>query len=123
MEVMPGSDYPSNITGFPSAWLDRTYQVDAYGGFDASSNHLGIDKAWKAVSDLLAEANIDVKAELNADKTAVEAKAYVNFPLEINNARYGNRRDRVGSWQQVPRIHADNIHTMCQYTPQAVHGA
>lgn len=89
MEVMPGSDYPSNITVFPSAWLDRTYQVDAYGGFDASSNQLGIDKAWKAVSGLLAEANIDVKAELNADKTAVEAKAYVNFPLEINNARYG----------------------------------
>lgn len=45
MEVIPGSDYPSNITVFPSAWLDRTYQVDAYGGFDASSNQLGIDKA------------------------------------------------------------------------------
>lgn len=89
MEVMPGSDYPSNISGFPSAWLDRAYEVDAYGGFNASSTELGIDDAWKAVCGLLAEANIDVKAELNADKTAVEAKANVSFPLEINNARYG----------------------------------
>lgn len=89
MEVMPGSDYPSNISGFPSAWFDRAYEVDAYGGFNASSTELGIDDAWKAVCGLLAEANIDVKAELNADKTAVEAKANVSFPLEINNARYG----------------------------------
>ena len=89
MEVMPGSDYPSNISGFPSAWLDRAYEVDAYGGFNASSTELGIDDAWKAVCGLLAEANIDVKAELNADKTAVEAKANVSFPLEISNARYG----------------------------------
>ena len=89
MEVMPGEDFPSQISGFPSAWLDRQYEVDAYGGFNASNPELGIDNAWQAVCELLAEADIDVTATLNDDRTAVDATASISFPLEIKNARYG----------------------------------
>ncbi len=89
MEVMNGYDYPSAVSGFPAAWIDRTYQVDAYGGFDGNSKTLGIEDVWKATCDILAEANISVKGELNADNTTASVKATVDFPLEIKNGRYG----------------------------------
>ena len=89
MEVMEGIQFPSNISGFPAAWLDRAYQCDAYGGFNSQATDLEVEDAWKAVCGLLAEANVDVKASLNADKTAVDATATISFPLEMKNARYG----------------------------------
>ena len=89
MEVMAGQDFPSQISGFPSAWLDRSYEVDAYGGFQSSSPSLGVEDVWKSVCALLAEADIDVKAELSDNQQAVTATATIHFPLEIQNARYG----------------------------------
>lgn len=89
MEVMYGQDYPSQISGFPSAWLDRAYEVDAYGGFSASAKDLGVETAWNAVCGLLAEADINVKATLSEDMKTVDATATVCFPLEIQKAHYG----------------------------------
>ena len=89
MEVMTGDKFPSNVSGFPAAWLDRAYQCDAYGGFNSNSTDLEVESAWNAVCGLLAEADVDVKASLNADATAVDATATVRFPLEMKNARYG----------------------------------
>lgn len=89
MEVMEGQDFPSKISGFPSAWIDRTYEVDAYGGFISSSKDLGINTIWQAACNMLAEADIDVEATISDDQSMVTATATLNFPLEIKNARYG----------------------------------
>ena len=89
MEVMAGQDYPSNISGFPAAWLDRTYQMDPYGGFQSASHKMLIDNVWKAACAMPAEADIEVSALLNEAKNAVTATAKVVFPLEIKNSRYG----------------------------------
>lgn len=89
MEVMAGQDYPSNIPGFPAAWLDRTYQMDPYGGFQSASHKMLIDNVWKAACAMPAEADIEVSALLNEAKNAVTATAKVVFPLEIKNSRYG----------------------------------
>ena len=89
MQVMMGNNFPSTVNGFPAAWLDRTYQADAYGGFNASSKSLGMDQVWQQACQVLAEADIDVAATLSSDKTAVTATATVKFPLEMKNAHYG----------------------------------
>lgn len=89
MQVMMGTNFPSTVNGFPAAWLDRTYQTDAYGGLDQASNSLGIDNLWQQVCSLLSEADINVKASLSDDKSTVTATATVEFPLEMKNAHYG----------------------------------
>lgn len=89
MEVMPGEYFPSVITSFPGAWVDRAYEVDAYGGFWASSKDLGIETVWQAVCDMLAEADINVDATISDDNSIVTATATLNFPLKIDNAKYG----------------------------------
>lgn len=89
MEVMPGEAYPSQISGFPAAWLDRTIQVDAYGGYNGNNKSLGVKDAWKDVCALLAEANVDVNATIDDKFTTLDATATVVYPLEINNSRYG----------------------------------
>ena len=89
MEVMPGEYFPSVITSFPGAWVDRAYEVDAYGGFWASSKDLGIETVWQAVCDMLAEADINVGATISDDNSTVTATATLNFPLKIDNAKYG----------------------------------
>lgn len=89
MQVMMGTDFPSTVNGFPAAWLDRSYQADAYGGLDAASKSLGVDQLWQQVCSLLAEADISVDASLSNDKQSVTATATVKFPLEMKNARYG----------------------------------
>ena len=89
MQVMMGTDFPSTVNGFPAAWLDRSYQADAYGGLNSSSKSLGIDQMWQSVCGLLAEADINVKAALSDDKQTVTATATVKFPLEMKNAHYG----------------------------------
>ena len=89
MEVMPGEYFPSSISSFPAAWIDRSYQVDAYGGFNSASSKLEVEDIWKQVCNLLAEADINVTASLDDTHTKVDATATLNFPLEISNARYG----------------------------------
>lgn len=88
MEVMPGEYFPSAISGFPSAWIDRLYEVDAYGGMKGTATTLEIDPLWQAACQLLAEADIDVTADYDAAENTVKATATVNFPLEMQNSRY-----------------------------------
>lgn len=81
------TDYPSPITGFPSAWLDRVRQTDAYYG-DASSG-FGIDKAWQKQCETLAPADIEVQAAWTDEaQTQIHAVATVTFPLDVFDCPY-----------------------------------
>lgn len=87
MEVLTAEYYPNTISGFPAAYLDRQYAVDAYGGVSGSTS-FGMDKAWLAACDMAAEGGVDVRAWLNSDKSAVEISAGATFPLAVNKAKY-----------------------------------
>lgn len=81
-------NFPNSISGFPAAYLDRQYSVDAYYGFDTSLTNIGVDQVWKATCNLLAEADIEVEGKISADQKYVDATATVKYPLTIDNANY-----------------------------------
>jgi len=84
MEVT--SQFPSSISGFPDAWLDRTLQVDAFCGFSAYGV-FGIDKVWKLQSETFAPAAIDIATEWSGEET-LQTTAYVTFPLDRDDCPY-----------------------------------
>jgi hypothetical protein len=47
MEIMDSNSFPSDVAGFPDAWLDRVHETDAFAGdLDYYSYQFGIDQAW-----------------------------------------------------------------------------
>ena len=86
MEIMPRTDFPSEISGFPDGYFDRIYKTDAYFGF--GTEKFGLDKAWLRVCDELAPADIEAKANLSADASEVEVNGYAYFPTDVDNASY-----------------------------------
>ena len=73
--VKEESKYPSDISGYPGAFLDRLYETDAYYGNEKS--RFGIDKFWLAVCKEPSPVSVDVEASFNADAKTITAKATV----------------------------------------------
>jgi hypothetical protein len=84
------SDFPSNVPGFPDAWLDRVKETDAYcGDGDYSAHAFGIDKTWLEECKVMAAADLDVSAVWADDAmTAIDATATVTFPLASETCPY-----------------------------------
>ena len=80
------SDFPSNVTGFPDAWIDRYYQTDAYCG-DSEYGLFGIDKTWQQCCEVFAPANVDVESTWTDDNT-LTATAFVTFPVDRDDCPY-----------------------------------
>lgn len=86
MTVMSTDQFPADISGFPAAWLDRSYEADAYYGWN--SNSFGIDKAWKYASDQFAPVAVSTTAKLAKDGNKVNATAKFTFVKDIADANY-----------------------------------
>ena len=86
MEIM--YDYPSNVQGFPSAFVERYYDVDPYYGYD--SYGFGMKDLVDYVMGQLAVVDLNVKAEW-ADDAMSELKAKVesNFVMNAPGSDYG----------------------------------
>ncbi len=86
MEIM--TEFPSNVQGFPSAFIERYYDVDPYYGYE--SNGFGIKDVIDYVMSQLAVADINVKAEW-ADEAKSELKATVEstFVMDADGNDYG----------------------------------
>ncbi len=85
MTVMESSQFPSSVSGFPSACIDRrSGMVDPMYG-NANSG-LGIEKVWQSCVDLLAPADIEPVAAYDADATTITAKAKIYFPVDRTDA-------------------------------------
>lgn len=81
-----GYTFPSTITGFPAGWLDRTYEADAYYGFD--SDPMGIDDAWQEVSEVFAPAEVAVKGVFDDANTILTVTADATFVKVLDKANY-----------------------------------
>lgn len=81
-----GYTFPSEISGFPAGWLDRTYEADAYYGFD--SDPMGIDDAWQEVCQVFAPAEVTVKGVFDDSNTTLTATADATFLKTHSNANY-----------------------------------
>lgn len=85
MEVMSSSKYPTNISGYPAADIDRMYgSVDPYYG--VSDTDFGIETLWKANARLLAPASAAVEAKYADEGAKIAATAKFIFPESLTDA-------------------------------------
>ena len=86
MEVT--TSYPSPVQGFPSAFVDRYYDVDPYYGYESVG--FGMKDLVDYVMSQLAVVDLNVKAEW-ADEGKNELKATVesNFVMNATGSDYG----------------------------------
>ncbi len=86
MEIM--STYPSPVQGFPSAFVERYYDVDPYYGYENIG--FGMKDLVDYVMSQLAVVDLNVKAEW-ADEAKTELKATVesNFVMNAGRHKYG----------------------------------
>ena len=82
------TDYPSPVQGFPSAFVDRYYDVDPYYGYESVG--FGMKDLVDYVMSQLAVVDLNVKAEW-ADEGKNELKATVesNFVMNAAGSDYG----------------------------------
>jgi thiol-disulfide isomerase/thioredoxin len=67
MAIMDKADFPSEIVGFPDAYLDRTVRTDAFLGNDMTDFNFHADKAWQKQCAVFAPFDVDVDSKWNAD--------------------------------------------------------
>lgn len=71
------SNFPSPVSGFPAAYMDRIYSTDAYYGNDTSVE-FGIEVLWKSIQDQFTPAVVNGYAEEAADGSIV-VKSDISF--------------------------------------------
>ena len=81
------TNYPNNVTGFPSAFLERNYSIDPLYGFGNVSGGIINDMEEMAAIEVIA--GIDVTAKWTSDaKTAIDVNVTSYFTSDYNNANY-----------------------------------
>ena len=80
------SNFPSPVSGFPDAWLDRVSQTDAFCG-DSQPGTFGIDKAWERRCEVFAPASIDIETQWT-DNDHLQATAHTTFPIDSDECPY-----------------------------------
>ena len=85
MEIM--YDYPNDVQGFPSAFVERYYDVDPYYGYE--SNGFGMKDLVDYLMEQLAVVDLSVTADW-ADEAKTELKANVesNFVMDAPGSDY-----------------------------------
>lgn len=82
------SNYPSNISGFPAAWLDRAKSTDAYCG-DNYDGHFNIDDTWNERNKEFTPLEVSVKAWYTDEaQTQIKAVSKVKSPIALKDANY-----------------------------------
>lgn len=113
MMVMDGENFPVNITGFPSATIERGEVIDPYFGSDKTGTRpFYFEKEWNAVVAQPALMDVAVAAKLSADGKKVSAEARITSPRVVSDADYkvelvlvGNGLKGTGSgWIQTNDI-------------------
>lgn len=83
MEIMQSSLYPSPVTGFPDAWMDRATEVDAYYGVEYGVKEFGIADDLADNNKQFGYADINLSSKLSDDQSTVNIEAAVVFPYKL----------------------------------------
>ena len=82
MEVMSSYEFPSVVEGFPTAWLDREWELDAYYG--TTGKDLGIEQTWKERCTEFTPADINVEASWSEDGKTINIKTKASFAAAVS---------------------------------------
>lgn len=81
-------EFPSDVEGFPDAWLDRVHQTDAYCG-DGEYGEWGFEKVWLDRCNEFGMADISVTADWADDsQDLINVTSSLVFPFEIKDNPY-----------------------------------
>lgn len=85
MEVMASKLFPTDVSGFPSADMDRkSGEVDPYYG--EGDTDFGIENLWKAEAATMAPADAAVEAAYTDGGEKIATKATFVFPEDVTDA-------------------------------------
>lgn len=80
------AEFPSTVSGFPKAWVDRAVVCDPYYG--TSGAGFGIESVWKTRTEEIAPADVSLKAYMDETQSYVRMDAEITFPITRENAHY-----------------------------------
>lgn len=84
MAVMESSQFPSSVSGFPNADIDRRFgSLDPFYG--VQNEGFGIETLWKKCCEVVAPASIDAEAAYSDDGKTINAKATMVFPISLTD--------------------------------------
>lgn len=86
LEILSSSDFPSPVAGFPTSYIERSQELDAYYG--TGSADFGIVNDLQKQSTEFANADIAINASLSASGNVVEVKTQVTFPYDVTNGQF-----------------------------------
>ena len=87
MEIMTSNKYPNNVSGFPTAYIERTSEVDPFYGFGYTS--AGIISAMQQYAALDVNAGIEVAAQWTSpERTAISVDVTSYFTIDDESGKY-----------------------------------
>ena len=78
--------FPSNVEGFPDAWLDRAEEVDPYYGTSNTDFFVAQDMARR--NKQFGHASVEFQSEMSKDGQAINVSTAVVFPYSIDDAKF-----------------------------------
>lgn len=84
MEIMDAYSFPSEVGGFPSAWIDRVADVDPYYG--SGNSDFGVAKDLAARAKEFGQATVELATEWSEDGNSININAAVTFPYDLDNS-------------------------------------
>ncbi len=88
MEIMSSYSFPSNVEGFPDAWMDRDVELDAYYGINYGVKDLGIADDLAERNKQFGQADINISTALAHDQSTVNIVTEVIFPYDMTDGNY-----------------------------------
>lgn len=88
MEILDVYSFPSNVEGFPDAWIDRAINADAFYGVNYGVKELGIADDMAARSQEFGQADINISATMSEDGESIAVNTSVTFPYSITDGIY-----------------------------------
>ena len=85
MEIMSSNSFPSSVSSFPAAWMDREVSLDAYYG--TGEKDFGIADDMAARNKEFGVSDLSPIATLVGDSIFI--KTTVTFPYYVNRCNYG----------------------------------
>ena len=87
LEIMPSNYFPSQVDGFPAAWMDRTISLDAYYG-TSEDKDFGIADDLAQRNKLFGQADLTITPKLSTDGSSVGITTDVTFPYTVEGGNY-----------------------------------
>ncbi len=85
MEIMDSESFPSDVAGFPDAYIDRAMEVDPYYG--SGNDAFGVANDLAAFNKNFGMADINISSALTA-AGVVSISSELTFPFDLKDADY-----------------------------------